>query len=450
MPPRVELHLSLPPTTRRFLRTARGRRARLAVCALHRWLARRGQGLADLTPAHVADFVACPLGTTLARSTATEYRNDLRHYLDWVHERRLIGFDPERLRRHPQRLPQVAREFLGTLAPTHHPRTCANYTTALRRFHAWLDEHRQTSQHLTHGDLVAWSQRLQAARFQPIYHQRLLIQARVYLRWLDERQPLDAAPDDLIRPRDLPKLPQYLPRPLTRAADQELQRRLAASPAPWHQALLLMRRTGLRSGELRALEYDCVRPDARHPLLKVPLGKLLTERLVPLDDTTVALIQRLQALAPRPRPWLVPGPNSRQTKYHELHAALAAVTTGLADPTPVTSHRLRHTYATEMLSAGMSLVGVMRLLGHRDYHMTLRYTAITPELVGQEYAQALEHLVLRYRLPPPLPPEADIPPVEMLDHLSRWLRKHAPPHHALQPLLKRLARLRADFEALTT
>ena len=209
-----------------------------------------------------------------------------------------------------------------------------------------------------------------------------------------------------------------------------------------------MRRTGLRSGELRTLEYDCVRPDAHHPLLKVPLGKLGTERLVPLDETSVALIQRLQALAPHPRPWLVAGPDGRQTTYYELHTALATVAGGLPDPTPVTSHRLRHTYATEMLSAGMSLVGVMRLLGHRDYHMTLRYTAITPELVGKEYAQALEQLATKYRLPPPPPPEADTPPAEMLDHLSRWLRKYAPAHHALQPLLKRLARLRVDFERL--
>ena len=101
-----------------------------------------------------------------------------------------------------------------------------------------------------------------------------------------------------------------------------------------------------------------------------------------------------------------------------------------------------------MLSAGMSLVGVMRLLGHRDYHMTLRYTAITPELVGKEYAQALDQLAAKYRLPPALPPEPDDSPVELLDHLGRWLRKHAPAHHALVPLLKRLDRLRVEFERL--
>ena len=448
MPPRVDLHLDLPATTRRFLRTARGRRTRLAVCALHRWLARRGLELAALTPAHLDDFVACPLRTVLGPATAREYRNELHPYLAWLHERRLVAFDPERLRRHPKRLPPQARTFLASLAPTYRPSTRVGYTVALRRFHAWLDEQALTPQQLRRPDLAAWSQHLHALHFHPVSHRHFLLQARVYLRWIDEREPLATAPDDLIRPRDLPKLPQYLPRPLTPAADHELQQRLAASAEPWHLALLLMRHTGLRSGELRGLEYHCVRADAQHPLLKVPLGKLLTERLVPLDPTALTLVARLQALPSRPRPWLVPGSHGQQTKYLELRAALAAIAGDLPDPTPVTSHRLRHTYATEMLSAGMSLVGVMRLLGHRDYHMTLRYTAITPELVGKEYAQALEQLATKYRLPAALPLEPDASPVELLDHLGRWLRKHAPAHHALVPLLKRLDRLRVEFERL--
>src|SRR5207237_4466404 len=97
-----------------------------------------------------------------------------------------------------------------------------------------------------------------------------------------------------------------LPRPLTAAADRELQRRLAAADEPGAWALLLMRRTGLRIGELRSLEYHCIRADEQHPLLKVPLGKLNSERLVPLAPDTVELIRRLQSVGARPRAWLVP------------------------------------------------------------------------------------------------------------------------------------------------
>jgi len=41
------------------------------------------------------------------------------------------------------------------------------------------------------------------------------------------------------------------------------------------------------------------------------------------------------------------------------------------------------------------------VLGHRDYRMTLRYTAFTPETIGEEYAKALAQLAKKYRLPTP-------------------------------------------------
>ena len=36
------------------------------------------------------------------------------------------------------------------------------------------------------------------------------------------------------------------------------------------------------------------------------------------------------------------------------------------------SHRLRHTFATALLSGGMNVVNLMAVLGHRDHHMTMR------------------------------------------------------------------------------
>ena len=53
--------------------------------------------------------------------------------------------------------------------------------------------------------------------------------------------------------------------------------------------------TGMRVGELASLPVDCLRSDGTgRRFLKVPLGKLATERLVPFDDQTVELVQRLR------------------------------------------------------------------------------------------------------------------------------------------------------------
>jgi hypothetical protein len=91
----------------------------------------------------------------------------------------------------------------------------------------------------------------------------------------------------------------------------------------------------------------------------------------------------------------------------------------------------------------MSLVGVMRLLGHQDIRMTLRYAAVTPEIVAEEYQSALEKLATKYRLPPtpataPPEPEGAPDPDQLLDHLARWVRKHAAHPAAPRDLLRRI------------
>lgn len=358
---------------------------------------------------------------------------------------------PEPLRR-PDPLPSSAREFLASLAPTHRPGTCINYAHALRAFHGWLKLRELEPLRLTRRELAPWLMELHAKGLAPITRYQILLRVRVYLHWLSEYQRMRVAPDELIRRSDFPKLPQYLPRPLTVEADHELQRRLRDSKKPGAWGLLLMRRTGIRIGELRRLEYHCIRYDDRRPLLKVPLGKLNNERLVPLDDDSVELIRRLQSIAPNSRPWLLPGarPGSPPTMQNWLERILKAHSHDLPDPARITSHRLRHTYATEMLSAGMSLLSVMRLLGHHDYRMTLRYTAITPETIGDEYDRALARLATKYRLPAPSAPAHALAPDpdELLDHLSRWLRNHLLSRPPLRALLKRIERLQHEVRKL--
>jgi integrase len=210
-----------------------------------------------------------------------------------------------------------------------------------------------------------------------------------------------------------------------------------------------MRHTGLRIGELRNLEYHCIRADEQRPLLKVPLGKLNNERLVPLSPDAVELIRRLQSVGARSRSWLVPGAGGARMSYDRIRRLLEIQSRGLPDPVRITSHRLRHTYATEMLSAGMSLPGVMRLLGHRDHHMTLRYTAITTETVSNEYDKALAQLATKYQLPARKPVAESAPEIgPILDDLSRWLRKHLSSPNPLRALLKRVERLRHDVQLL--
>ena len=114
------------------------------------------------------------------------------------------------------------------------------------------------------------------------------------------------------RKLDLPLRPATPPRLLPRYLPVDADRRLsgALERSEYRQAadaLLLQRACGLRIGELLDLELDCVHEiPGNGAWLKVPLGKLDTERMVPLDDETVVLIDRIVATRTEGRPLVHP------------------------------------------------------------------------------------------------------------------------------------------------
>jgi len=218
----------------------------------------------------------------------------------------------------------------------------------------------------------------------------------------------EEAPDRrLIFDRDSPRLPRPLPRYLPPDADRRLIDALSASPNRLRaDALLLARATGMRIGELVDLELDCVHEvPGQGAWLKVPLGKLATERMVPLDDDTVALVDRIVENRSPGRPLRHPRTGKlvefllthqgRRVSADALRAELhrAAGDAGLDDVVP---HQLRHTFATALVNAGCSLQALMAMLGHVSAEMSLRYGRLFDATVRADYDRALtlakEHL----------------------------------------------------------
>lgn len=414
----------------------------------HRWSMDRRLGLLELRAEHIKPFLR---NLRVGKRRRAIYHRVLLRYLTRLHAEQLISFNPDHLRALPKHLPSIALEFLSSLRPTRTAGTCSAYSRAIRSLHGWIDCNGVILQRMRRQDSTRWLEHLLERGLHAQTRLHMIMQARAYLRWLAERGLLRADPDDLIRSADRPKLPTYLPRPYSPEADRELQRRFAASKDPLHHGLLLMRWTGMRAGELVSLEYACTRSDPDgNRYLKVPLGKLKTERLVPLNSETFELIKRMQARGRSRRRWLLETQSKDRVHYYLLRDALKRVGRGLEDQ-PVVTHRLRHTYATSLLSGGMSLVGIMNLLGHRDFRMTLRYAAITQDTLGREYFKALAQVETRYGLSantkPPSP--ATVRPSKMLDDILRWLRGPAV-EHGSSKLLKRIKRLRDELQEIET
>jgi len=55
----------------------------------------------------------------------------------------------------------------------------------------------------------------------------------------------------------------------------------------------------------------------------------------------------------------------------------------------ITPHQLRHTYATALANAGMSLQALMALLGHVTPEMTIRYATLASPTLRNAYDQAM-------------------------------------------------------------
>jgi site-specific recombinase XerD len=213
---------------------------------------------------------------------------------------------------------------------------------------------------------------------------------------------------DLIRREDFPPLPQYLPRPLPPQDDQLLRDELRRTDDLPANALLLTRATGIRIGECIDLALDCLHqigPDQW--ALHVPLGKLHTERLVPADEDTrriVARILALRALAPPARlvkseGLLLPRCGGHNALYQTLRWALADAAKRAGCSSAVIPHRLRHTFASELLRLGVSLPALMQLLGHKDIRMTLRYVQVTQQDLQREFHSARQHAVQTHQVP---------------------------------------------------
>ena len=452
------VHGRWPRIARRFCRTRKDPKGRAIVGQLYRFMAEHQLSHAELRPEHLDQLLESPFGRPLACRTRYDYRGELLAYLQWLHAKGELSFDPSGLRRgklQRRPLPELTEQFVSTLAVTLRATTCRAYRTQLRRFCGWLGEHGIGLVELDREQMSRWLAYLGERGLTPATRCHTILQVRGYLRWLYERELLAAPAEQLLRSTDLPKCPRYLPRPLSPSADRELRARLSASSSRYQRGLLLMRDTGLRIGELVGLEYDCVRSDAAgNRYLKVPLGKLNNERLVPLAAETAELIELLRSEGGSERRWLLVSALGQRTYPWLYYRALRQACEGIDIDGRMTSHRLRHTYATTLLSGGMSLVGVMRLLGHLSYQTTLGYAAITQETVGREYFEALRQVEQRYQgqQRSRSADGGEQEPWRQLSDVARWIDKHVAHESGQQGrgrrLIKRIRRIERELEEL--
>jgi integrase len=321
-----------------------------------------------------------------------------------------------RARRPPlqHQLAPVFDRAVESLSASLNPATTRHYRGTARNFLTYLDtsypEVRSLDQLRRDPYVLGWMSRLRsqtpplatASCINLLIHLRCIFEELAWTQQLPELA-------HLIRRQDVPRRPRRLPRPLTAQQDQLLQQEFLRRNDLGGNAFLLIRHTGMRIGECADLACDCLRatgPDQW--AVHVPLGKLKTERLVPVDSFVCGLVQRLRffrSLDPLPADGrLLARPHAKEALVRQLRDYLHQVCHSLGLSTCIVPHQLRHTYASEMLRSGVGFPAVMELLGHASPEMTMRYLEVTLSDLQREFQLARSHP--RHLVPQPKTPLA--------------------------------------------
>jgi site-specific recombinase XerD len=197
-----------------------------------------------------------------------------------------------------------------------------------------------------------------------------------------------------VRSRFRVKEPKRIPTPLS--VDQVAQFWSGFRTARDIAIVGLMLLQGLRSKEVIALNCEDVQLTESRICVH---GKGNKDRLLPLAADTIRLLEHYLRLE-RPTgggPALFLSLKGRARGTHITPAGLRSlfryhrVLSGVSSAHP---HRFRHTFASDMVRAGISLPALMNLMGHANISTTMIYVQISPRDVMEQYARAVAKRLL--------------------------------------------------------
>jgi len=238
---------------------------------------------------------------------------------------------------------------------------------------------------VTRGDLSSFVESEQDRGMSPTSVSKRLTVLYAFLGYLVEKELVHP---NVIRKKMYIKVPDALPRAID---PQDIRKLLSVikKPRDWAMILILLR-TGMRIGEvlntrvsdinLRENRIDIYEAD------KTRVGRVVYLSADARSALKVWLKKRNQL-----KDHLFYGPGRRRTLSYETSRLMFIrylEKAGLAHK-GYTLHCLRHTFASELLNAGMRLECLQQLLGHSSIEMTRRYARLTDNTRKEEYFRAM-------------------------------------------------------------
>ncbi len=205
-----------------------------------------------------------------------------------------------------------------------------------------------------------------------------------FLHFLMEQEVIPGSP--LKRSIKL-KLPEVLPRAMNPV---DVRKLLCVMDDIRDRALfLLLLRTGIRIGEALGLRLNNL--DIRDRKIHLFEGeKNSMGRVVYLSDDALFAIKLWLKRRDKNKEFVFYGQGNGHLCYSTGRGLFVKyLKKAELDQKGYTVHCLRHTFASELLNAGMRLECLQQLLGHQDIEVTRRYARLTDTTREQEYFRAM-------------------------------------------------------------
>jgi len=220
----------------------------------------------------------------------------------------------------------------------------------------------------------------------------------VFFRFLHTEERIEKNPVRSVRaPKQEQRLPALLGEREIRALFEEAEARAAENTLQATRNLVILELlygSGLRLAELQTLDTTAL--DLVGEQVKVR-GKGRKERIVPLTGSAATAIRRYE---PRRREAL--GADStgddrralllnrrgRRLSRRGIQKIVRARLQEAAEEAGLSTHSLRHSFATHLLDAGADLMAVKELLGHVSLSSTRIYTHTSKERLKRVYGEA--------------------------------------------------------------
>lgn len=133
--------------------------------------------------------------------------------------------------------------------------------------------------------------------------------------------------------------------------------------------------TGIRKGEIMKLTWDAIDLERKTLMLKDPKGG--EDEVIPLSDSAVAVFSNIEQTSN----YVLPGPEGQMKKtfrdpWYKIRKAAEL-------PEHYRLHGLRHNFASHLVSNGVDLYTVSKLLTHKDVRTSERYAHLSDQRLRQ-------------------------------------------------------------------